>query len=100
LLRRQNRKRFAGLCFLLNDYVLQMAGFLLLLPRDVATDGVSIIIRNTMIIIGVAVIYMGLELFVGKRRSQIHNYLAVLVFVCLMPYLTFAVLTLISEPSL
>jgi PAS domain S-box-containing protein len=85
----QKRKRFAGLSFWLIDYVLQMAGFLLLVLRGVAPDVVSIVIGNTMIVAGVAVIYMGLERFVGRPRTQIHNYLIILIFVCLMSYFTF-----------
>jgi PAS domain S-box-containing protein len=85
----QNRKRFAGLSFWLADYVLQMAGFLLVLLRGVAPDVVSIITGNTMIAAGIVVMYMGLERFVGKPRTQIHNYLIVFIFICLMSYFTF-----------
>ena len=85
----QNRRRYAGLSFWLVDYALQMAGFLLLLFRGVAPDVISVVIAQTMIISGIVIIYMGLGQFVERQLVQIHNYLIVFVFVCLISYFTF-----------
>ena len=85
----QNRKRYAGLVFWLIDFILQAIGFLLLLLRDVAPDLVSIVIAQTLIAVGALCIYIGLERFVGKPSSQIHNYLLIGGFVGLMAYFTF-----------
>ena len=85
----QNRKRYAGLGLWLIDFLLQGVGFLLLLLRDIAPDLVSIVIAQTLIQIGVLCILIGLERFVGKPSSHIHNYMILGGFVGLMVYFTF-----------
>jgi PAS domain S-box-containing protein len=89
LLWHQNRKRYAGLSFWLTDYVLQMLGITLLLLRNAVPDFVSIIVAQTMIIAGALSIYMGLERFVHRQSTQIHNYIALISFVLIMSYFTF-----------
>ncbi len=84
----RNRKRYEGLSFWLMDFILQMAGFILLSLRNVIPDYISIVIANSMIIIGIVFIYIGLERFVQKQRPQTHNYILVVVFIGLMSYFT------------
>ncbi len=86
----QNRKRYAGLLFWLMDYILQAVGLLLSLLRDVAPPVMSIIVGNTLMMTGALLMLMGLERFVGRPRSQTHNYFLLAGFVCLMLYFTFA----------
>jgi PAS domain S-box-containing protein len=82
----RNRKRYAGLSFWLMDFVLQMAGMLLQSLRNIAPDFISIILSNTMIASGAVFMFMGLERFVGKPRTQLHNYLAVAALVGFLAY--------------
>jgi PAS domain S-box-containing protein len=82
----QNRKHFAGLSFWLADLVLQAGGGLLIVLRGAVPDFVSMVVSNTMILAGIVIIYIGLERFVGKRSSQIHNYVLLAVFVAIATY--------------
>jgi PAS domain S-box-containing protein len=82
----RNRKRYAGLSFWLADFVLQMAGMLLQSLRNIAPDFISIVLSNTMIAAGAVFMLIGLERFVGRRRTQVHNYLAVAALAGSMTY--------------
>jgi PAS domain S-box-containing protein len=90
----QNRKYFAGLSFWLADLVLQAAGALLIVLRGAVPDFVSMVVANTIILAGIIVIYIGLERFVGKKSSQIHNYILLAVFIAISTYFT------LIQPSL
>jgi PAS domain S-box-containing protein len=86
----QNRKHFAGISFWLADLVLQAGGALLIVLRGAIPDFVSMVVANTMILAGIVVIYIGLERFVGKISSQIHNYVLLAVFIPAATYFTLA----------
>ena len=90
----QNRKHFAGMSFWLADLVLQAGGALLIVLRGLVPDFVSMVVANTMILAGIIIIYIGLERFLGKRSSQIHNYVLLAVFVAIATYFT------LIQPSL
>jgi PAS domain S-box-containing protein len=90
----QNRKQFAGIAFWLADLVLQASGATLIVVRGAVPDLVSIVVANTMILAGIVIIYIGLERFVGKISSQIHNYVLLAVFIPFATYFTLA------QPSL
>lgn len=76
----QNRKRFSGLAFWFADFVFQMAAFFLIALRGVIHDGISMVLSNTLAVAGALLGYLGLERFVGKRSSQIHNYFLLAAF--------------------
>ena len=82
----RNRKHFAGISFWLIDMVLQAGGATLILLRGLVPDFISMVVANTMIMGGIVIIYIGLERFVGKRSSQIHNYVLLAVFVSILTY--------------
>jgi PAS domain S-box-containing protein len=84
----QNRKHFAGLAFWLVDMILLTTGTTLVILRDLVPDFFSIVLANTMIVGGIVIIYMGLERFVGKKSSQIHNYVLLAIFVGVHAYYT------------
>jgi len=90
----QNRKHFAGISFWLADMVLQAVGATLVVLRGLVPDFISMVVANTMIVAGIVIIYIGLERFVEKRSSQIHNYVLLAVFVLLHSYFT------LIQPSL
>jgi PAS domain-containing protein len=85
-----NRARYAGLGFWLVGFVLQVVGFLFLLLRDVAPDFVSIVLASVLTQVGRLCLYVGLERFVGKPSSQIHNYILIGGFAGLTTHFTFA----------
>jgi len=85
----QNRKRFSGLAFWFADFVFQMAAFFLIALRGVIHDGISIVLSNTLVIAGALLGYLGLERFVGKRSSQIHNYILLAAFPLIHGYFAF-----------
>ena len=89
LLWRQNRKQYAGLALWLVDYLLQAFGLGLNALREVMPAIVAFILANTLIVGGLFILYVGLERFVGKPRSQVHNYVLLVGFVGLMAYFAF-----------
>src|SRR4030042_723016 len=84
----QNRKHFSGISFWLTDLFLQAGGALLIVLRGLVPDFVSMVVSNTMILGGIVIIYIGMERFVGKRSSQIHNYVLLAVFISIATYFT------------
>ena len=73
LLWRQTRKRFAGTGFFALDFVLQTTAFFLIILRGSIPGWLSIVLANTLVIVGAILGYMGLLRFVGKKSTQIHN---------------------------
>ena len=89
LLWRQNRGRFAGTAFWVFDFAFQTAALILIALRGVIPDFLSMVLSNTLVVAGAILGFMGLERFVGKKGSQIHNYLLVTLFVFIHGYFTF-----------
>jgi len=85
----QNRRQYAGLAFWLADYLLQVFGLGLNALREVLPAVEALILGNTLIVGGIFILYVGLERFVGKLRSEIHNYILLAAFIGLMAYFTF-----------
>jgi PAS domain S-box-containing protein len=83
---RQSRKRFAGMGFLVFDFALQTAAMLLIILRGSIPDWMSMVVSNTLVIAGAILGYMGLGCFVGKKVSQVHNYVLLAVFTCVHAY--------------
>jgi PAS domain S-box-containing protein len=94
LLWRQNRKRFAGTGFWFADLALQTMALILIVLRGGIPDWMSFVLANALVIAGALLGYLGLERFVGKKGPQFHNYVLVVVFVCVHSYFTFV------QPSL
>jgi len=85
----QSRKSFAGISFWLVGLTLQSVGAIVIVFRGLVPDFISIVLANTMIMGGIVIIYIGLERFVGKRSSQIHNYILLAIFIFIQTYYTF-----------
>jgi len=94
LLWRQSRDRFAGIAFLVIDFIFQTAALILIVLRGAVPDWISMILSNTLVVTGAILGFMGLERFVGKRGPQIHNYLLVILFIFVHGYFVFV------QPSL
>jgi PAS domain S-box-containing protein len=90
----QNHNRFAGLGFWLAGFVIQFIEILLGVLRGLIPDFLSMAASNTLVILGTILLFIGLERFVGKRTSQAHNYLFLVVFAFIHSYFTFV------QPSL
>jgi PAS domain S-box-containing protein len=94
LLWRQSRDRFAGIAFLVIDFIFQAAALILIVLRGAVPDWISMVLSNTLVITGAILGFMGLERFVGKKGPQIHNYLLVTLFTFIHGYFVFV------QPSL
>ena len=89
LLWHQSRKRFAGTGFWVFNYVFQTAALFLIILRGSIPDWMSVVLANTLVIAGALLGYVGLERFVGKKSSQVHNYVLLAAFACVHTYFTF-----------
>ncbi|MBF0120914.1 MAG: response regulator [Desulfobacterales bacterium] len=85
----QNRKRFAGTSYWLIDFIFQTAAVFLVILRGSIPDWISMVLANTMVVTGALSGYIGLTLFVGKKSTQIHNYILLAVFVAIHSYFLF-----------
>lgn len=84
----QNRRRFAGLGFWLANFVMQWIAIILVILRGTVPDIVSMVISNVLIIGGTLLLYIGIERFIGKRSSQIHNAILLVIFALVHTYFT------------
>lgn len=89
LLWMQNRKRFAGIGFWLGNYVAICTAVVLLALRGIVPDFLSIVIANALVVFGLILLYVGLQRFVGKPGSQIHNYIFLGIFILIHAYFTY-----------
>ena len=94
LLWHQSRARFAGTGFWVFDFAFQAAAVFLIILRGSIPDWGSMVLSNTLVIGGGILGYMGLGRFVGKKISQVHNFVLLAAFACVHAYFTFV------QPSL
>ncbi|MFN2110286.1 MAG: PAS domain S-box protein [Anaerolineae bacterium] len=85
----QNRHRFAGLGLWLACFVMHTLGMALIVLRGVAPDWLSVVVANTLLVMGLILLYIGLERFVGQRNRQFHNGVLLLVFILLHTWFTY-----------
>ncbi|HOW84339.1 MAG TPA: histidine kinase dimerization/phosphoacceptor domain -containing protein [Spirochaetota bacterium] len=81
LLWRNNRKRFMGISLWAANFAFQTIGLLLIGLRGFVPEFISIIVANTMLIIGGLLGLLGLERFIERKMPHIHLYLLVAVFI-------------------
>lgn len=87
----RNRTRFHGLQYLLVDFVFQTTAFLLIVSRGSIPDVLSIVIANTLAILGALLGLMGLERFLGMSRRHLVNILLVALFAAIHAWFTYGV---------
>jgi diguanylate cyclase (GGDEF)-like protein/PAS domain S-box-containing protein len=80
LLWQRSRGRFAGLGLLVSDFILQVSGLGLIAVRGVVHAWISVALANCLIMLGSVLGLIGLERFVGKPRTQVHNYVLLGVY--------------------
>ncbi|MCX5905837.1 MAG: diguanylate cyclase [Deltaproteobacteria bacterium] len=85
----QSRKRFAGMSYLIFDFAMQAAATFLLAMRGFIPDWMSITLANVLVFAGSILGYMGLERFVGKISSQVHNYILLALYGLAFNYFAF-----------
>ncbi len=86
----QNRNRYVGMFFWVSDFIFQTTAALLIILRGNIPDWISIGLSSPFVIVGAFLGYLGLERFVEKRSSQIHNYLLLGVFSLVHFYFVYA----------
>jgi PAS domain S-box-containing protein len=84
----QSRKRFAGTGFWVSDFGFQTAAMFLIIMRGSIPDWISMVLSNTLVVGGAILGYMGLGRFVGRKISQVHNYVLLAAFACVHAYFT------------
>ncbi len=82
----QNRQRFAGTFLWVADFIFQTLGVLLISLRGTVPDWMSMGVSNTLVIAGALLGFWGLERFVGKKSSQVHNYFILVAFIVIQFY--------------
>ena len=86
---RQARRQYEGLGLWALDFALQVLGLFLILLRGIVPDWASIFLANLAIVAGAWLGLRGLEIFVGRKRSQLHNGLVLGAFGLIHAYLSF-----------
>lgn len=85
----QNRKRFEGTSFWVVDFCFQTTALFLIILRGSIPDWMSMVLANTLAIAGALLGYMGLERFLGKKSTQVYNYVLIAAFACIHTYFVF-----------
>lgn len=86
---RQNRGRFDGMGYWLIYFSLETTAFFLIVLRDIIPPFLSVMCANVMVVAGLIALFIGLERFVERRSSQIHNYVLLAVFTGIHAYFTY-----------
>lgn len=89
ILWRQGRKQFVGINFWAFNFLFQTVALFLVILRGLIPDWMSMILSNTLMVTGAFLGLMGLKRFVGKKGSQVPNYLLITVFICVHTYFTY-----------
>ena len=82
----QIKKRFQGGALILLSFSLSAIGNILVFFRDYIPDWASIVLANLLIVSSMATILIGLEQFVNKKSSQLHNYILLFIFLIAQSY--------------
>jgi len=89
ILWRQNRERFAGMHFWVIAFSIQTLCSFLILLRGVASDWLSIVVSNVLMVGAALLTNIGLERFLDKKGSQIQNYILLAIFMAVCTFFTF-----------
>lgn len=82
----QNRGKFAGISLWVIGYTLQVIGFFLDLQGLPLPKMIADLIAFGLVIIGVFILYLGLERFVGIKKSYYSSTFGLVVFLLFMAY--------------
>ncbi|MDM7926725.1 MAG: PAS domain S-box protein [bacterium] len=87
---RRNRKRYPGLFFWVMNFLLEAVALFLVVLRGWIPDWASVVLSNVLALSGTLLLYIGLEVFTGKRSRQTHNVLLIGVFSVVHVWFTYA----------
>lgn len=85
----QNRTRSPEIALWLISTVMQWVAAVLFTLRGTIPDLLSVIGANALVVGGTIVLIIGLERYVDRRSSQVHNYLMFTVYLGIHSYFTF-----------
>ncbi len=85
----QSRNRFLGTYLWLFSFTIQTISLILTALRGHIPMWLSIVVSNTLVIASIQLGYIALERFFGKKSSQTHNYILLVVFTIVQLYFTF-----------
>jgi len=83
---KQNRDRFQGLSCWFSGLALQAAGSILTIFAGIIPDLISMTLANTIVLCGAIIVLNGLGLFTGKKVSQVHNIVILVIYAGLSAY--------------
>ena len=86
---KQNKNRFTGIGFWLADMLMQAIGSLLIILRGIIPNFFSIVIANTLIILGVVLLYTGMSKFIEKKVRNMQNYFLIVLGFFALSYYTY-----------
>ncbi len=84
-----HHKRFTSIWFWVTFMVLHAAAATLMVFRSTLSPFISIIVANVLLVIGLLFILIGLEKFLNKKRSYIHNIVLIVIFIAVHVYFTY-----------
>lgn len=90
----QYRTRFPGIGYLTLNYALQVGGVSLIAARGLVPDFISVILANSLMVVGLAVGYYGFMLFCGKKQTMWVWVVLIVLYTLSQMYLLYV------EPSL
>jgi hypothetical protein len=85
----QSWKRFAGMHWWVMGFCLQATASILIILRGGTADWLSMMMANPLVIVGTLADLLGLERFVGRKRSLVHNYILLAAFTGVNTYFAF-----------
>jgi diguanylate cyclase (GGDEF)-like protein/PAS domain S-box-containing protein len=86
LLWRQNRNRFEGTGLWMVDFIFQALALFLIVLRGSIPDSISMVLANTLVMVGAVLGFMGQERFLARQGPQVHNYLLLTLFILVQGY--------------
>jgi diguanylate cyclase (GGDEF)-like protein/PAS domain S-box-containing protein len=76
----QYQKRFQGISLWLASMVCQALGIGLILLRNILPDIITIVFANTLFVLGIIFLLIGLEEFIGVKRAHTHDIVLLFLF--------------------
>lgn len=86
---KQYHRRYNGISFLILTFAFQTIAFILIALRGIIPFWISLDIANAISVIGILLGYVGLESYVGRKSSQIPDFILLVVFLAVHIWFTF-----------
>jgi len=82
----QHRRKFPGLHLWAADFIMQIVSIILIALRGIVPDFLSMIAGNALNVAGSVLLLTGLELYLGNKRANVHNWGMVAAFTAVHGY--------------